>query len=136
MTDTNTTKPKRGRKPKALTNPPPEIVLVNEEISTNPPPVEKITILVSEPDTTEDADAADADAEADTEAGADANNKPLPKKRGRKPKGGKIVQPVVPVVAVEAAKENIILHLKCSLKDLNIKQNEEIESYNFSSEKS
>ena len=67
MTDTNSTKPKRGRKPKALTNPPPEIVLVNEEISTNPPPAEKITILVSEqPETTEDADAADADANADT----------------------------------------------------------------------
>jgi hypothetical protein len=110
MTDTNTTKPKRGRKPKALTNPPPEIVLVNEEISTTPPPVEKITILVSEQ--LEDADTFDtkADADADTEAGADT--KPLPKKRGRKPKGGKIVQPVVPVVAIEAAKENIILHLK------------------------
>jgi hypothetical protein len=134
MTDTNSTKPKRGRKPKALTNPPPEIVLVNEEVSVNPPPVEKITILVSEPNTAEDADDAEADAGADVGADVGADNKPLPKKRGRKPKGGKIVQPVVPVVAVEAAKENIILHLKCSLKDLNIKQNEDIESYNFSSE--
>jgi len=32
MTDTNSTKPKRGRKPKALTNAPPEIVLANEEV--------------------------------------------------------------------------------------------------------
>jgi len=129
MSDITPIKPKRGRKPKALTNPPPEIVLVNEEVSTNPLPVEKITILVLE-------DAVDVDADADTEADADAaaDTKPLPKKRGRKPKGGKIVQPIAPVVAAEEVKENIILHLKCSLKDLNIQQNEEIESYNFSSE--
>jgi len=80
MTDTNSTKPKRGRKPKALTNPPPEIVLVNEEIIATPPPAEKITILVSEPDTAEDADTLDAD--VDAESGAGADNKPLPKKRG------------------------------------------------------
>ena len=131
MTDITPIKQKRGRKPKALSNPAPEIVLVNEEVSANPPPAEKITILVSDPPAvTEDADEDEADANADAVADA----KPLPKKRGRKPKGGKIVQPVVPVVAIEAAKENIILHLKCSLKDLNIQQNEEIESYNFSSE--
>ena len=132
MADTNNTKPKRGRKPKALSNQQPEIALVNEEVPVNPQPatttIEKITILVSEDVEQE------ADAEADTAADAGADNKPLPKKRGRKPKGGKIVQPVAPIVAVEAEKENIILHLKCSLKDLNIQQNEEIESYNFSSE--
>ena len=71
MTDTNSTKPKRGRKPKALSNPPPEILLVNEEVSTNPPPVEKITILVSEQaETTEDAD----EAEADTTTEVDSNH--------------------------------------------------------------
>ena len=136
MTDTNSTtpiKPKRGRKPKALSNPPPEIVLVNEEVSANPPPPEKLTILVL--NTTEDVEhETEVDVEADASVDAASDNKPLPKKRGRKPKGGKIVQPVVPIVAVEAAKENVILHLKCSLKDLNIQQNEEIESYNFSSE--
>jgi hypothetical protein len=124
MSDITPIKQKRGRKPKALSTPAPEIVVVNEEVPINPPPAEKITILVSEPDTTEDTepDATESDA------------KPLPKKRGRKPKGGKIVQPVAPIVTIEAEKENIILHLKCSLKDLNIQQNEEIESYNFSSE--
>jgi hypothetical protein len=129
MSDITPIKQKRGRKPKALSNPTPEIVLVNEEVTANPPPAEKITIIVSE-----DADADEGEAETSHDAIAGADTKPLPKKRGRKPKGGKIVQPVVPIIAVEAEKENIILHLKCSLKDLNIQQNEEIESYNFSSE--
>jgi hypothetical protein len=44
--------------------------------------------------------------------------KPGIKKRGRKPKGGKIVQQLVPVAAQKESKPNIILHLKCSLKDL------------------
>lgn len=41
-----------------------------------------------------------------------------PKKRGRKPKGGKIVKQTVSVDAKEEEKTNIILHLKCSLDDL------------------
>ena len=39
------------------------------------------------------------------------------KKRGRKPKGGKIIQQTIPT-PVHEYKTNIILHLKCSLKDL------------------
>ena len=46
-----------------------------------------------------------------------------PKKRGRKPKGGKLVvkdaEPAPPISQIN----NIILHLKCSLSDLNM-QNE------------
>ena len=41
-----------------------------------------------------------------------------PKKRGRKPKGGKIVKQSVSVDPKEEEKTNIILHLKCSLDDL------------------
>lgn len=44
--------------------------------------------------------------------------KPGAKKRGRKPKGGKIIQQTLPVVEQKENKPNIILHLKCSLKDL------------------
>jgi hypothetical protein len=44
--------------------------------------------------------------------------KPGIKKRGRKPKGGKIVQQLVPIATQKESKPNIILHLKCSLKDL------------------
>ena len=55
------------------------------------------------------------------------------KKRGRKPKGGKIVQQLVPLNNQEETKPNIILHLKCSMKDLDHNQfsNDAIESYNF-----
>ena len=41
------------------------------------------------------------------------------KKRGRKPKGGKIIKNIKPTNELEETKPNIILHLKCSLKDLN-----------------
>ena len=46
-------------------------------------------------------------------------NKPPAKKRGRKPKGGKIIQQIVPLLNVKETKPNIILHLKCSIKDLH-----------------
>jgi hypothetical protein len=41
-----------------------------------------------------------------------------PKKRGRKPKGGKIIQQIAPVNSNTDNKQNIILHLKCHLKDI------------------
>lgn len=40
------------------------------------------------------------------------------KKRGRKPKGGKIVQQMSHINDFKEAKPNVILHLKCSIKDL------------------
>ena len=60
--------------------------------------------------------------------------KPGAKKRGRKPKGGKIIQQVVSLNNNKEAKPNIILHLKCSLKDLysNTMLGDNIESFNFS----
>jgi len=55
------------------------------------------------------------------------------KKRGRKPKGGKIIQNVVPMNINKESKPNVILHLKCFLKDLqtNTLLNN-IESFQFS----
>jgi hypothetical protein len=41
------------------------------------------------------------------------------KKKGRKPKGGKLIVKPVETVVQEAPLDNIILHLKCSSKDLN-----------------
>jgi len=60
---------------------------------------------------------------------------PIAKKRGRKPKGGKIIEQVVPLNLVKETKPNIILHLKCSLKDLQADtlNSSAIESYNFDS---
>ena len=61
-----------------------------------------------------------------------SNNDPLkaqPKKRGRKPKGGKIVEPEPPSTELNEPKMNVILHLKCSLKDLNLSQASYLEPY-------
>ena len=60
-------------------------------------------------------------------------DKPIAKKRGRKPKGGKIIQQIVPLNNNKEPKPNVILHLKCSLKDLqsNLIQGSEIQSFNF-----
>lgn len=77
----------------------------------------------------------------DAGAGADPNPdpdpeieplKPITKKRGRKPKGGKIVQQLTSANATQEPKTNVILHLKCSLKDLqNSLINTNIQSYDF-----
>ena len=57
------------------------------------------------------------------------------KKRGRKPKGGKIVQLPVAVVSVKEEKANVILHLKCFIKDLYQNLNSQnVESFNSYSE--
>ena len=60
-------------------------------------------------------------------------NKPATKKRGRKPKGGKIIQQPLPINNNKIDKPNIILHLKCNLKDLHNNNviSSEIQSYNF-----
>ena len=58
--------------------------------------------------------------------------KAVTKKRGRKPKGGKIIQQVIQTTNNTDIKPNIILHLKCSLKDLQMNTtNPEIQFYNF-----
>lgn len=68
--------------------------------------------------------------------------KPGGKKRGRKPKGGKIIQQNLPIVEQKETKPNIILHLKCSVKDLQLTgdynsnfTSANIESFTFSGQK-
>ena len=63
--------------------------------------------------------------------------KPGAKKRGRKPKGGKIIQQTIHLNNNKDSKPNIILHLKCSLKDLQINTllSSNVESFNFSESK-
>ena len=41
------------------------------------------------------------------------------KKKGRKPKGGKLIVKPAETVVQDVPLDNIILHLKCSSKDLN-----------------
>jgi hypothetical protein len=47
------------------------------------------------------------------------DTKPPPKKRGRKPKGGKIIQQNNINITNMNTEPNVILHLKCSLKDIS-----------------
>lgn len=60
----------------------------------------------------------------------------IPKKRGRKPKGGKIV----PVISKNndnlVSKPNIILHLKCNYNDINKVFENNYECFNFNDQKS
>lgn len=59
-----------------------------------------------------------------------------PKKRGRKPKGGKIIDKVTPLNNKNKVKPSVILHLKCSVKDLHSEiASNDIESYQFSMNK-
>jgi hypothetical protein len=55
------------------------------------------------------------------------------KKRGRKPKGGKIIQQMVQLNNDKEVKPNVILHLKCCLKDLqtNTLMTNDFDSFNF-----
>jgi len=76
----------------------------------------------------------DDNVEDDTVNLEDVDNKKIVKKRGRKPKGGKIIQQVVLNETQKIERPNIILHLKCSLKDLKQDVSCAVESYNFNSE--
>ena len=60
--------------------------------------------------------------------------KPIAKKRGRKPKGGKIIQQMAPAIDTKEEKPNVILHLRCSMKDLQYNQNMDMDSFQFSSD--
>jgi hypothetical protein len=68
------------------------------------------------------------------------DDKPLPKKRGRKPKGGKIIPQTNTSIMTMNPEPNIILHLKCSIKDISTSfqetfqydpKVESIQSFNF-----
>jgi hypothetical protein len=73
----------------------------------------------------------DSEKECDEIVTPDANKQPM-KKRGRKPKGGKIIQQVTPTEILVNDKPNVILHLKCSMKDLqNSTNSNNVESYTF-----
>lgn len=72
------------------------------------------------------------DEEGETNENNTTDQKPAIKKRGRKPKGGKIIQQVVPLNQQKIDRPNVILHLKCSMKDLQLANSScLIESFNF-----
>lgn len=64
------------------------------------------------------------------------NTTPTPKKRGRKPKGGKIIEENVNKQEENIITPNIILHLKCNNDDIhNYNNNDSIESFNIATNK-
>jgi len=138
---TTTVVKKRGRKSKKELE---EIALQKSAVLST----ENINVLIEELNTESEAnvntisDLVNSEDENDTENNVDLNSsqsqkcdedKPVAKKRGRKPKGGKIIQQIVPINNNKEPKPNVILHLKCSLKDLqsNLIQGSEIQSFNF-----
>ena len=133
------TKPKRGRKSKQelltalnATTPIKNIVeLVVNEKQEQDFKQEKQD-LNEEQDLNEHDDNDDVDVDADVDKKEGDDVKPT-KKRGRKPKGGKIIQNFVANETQKIDKPNIILHLKCSLKDLQQPSSCLVESYNFNS---
>jgi hypothetical protein len=129
---------KRGRKSKK------EL----EELSLKKASADNINILIEEsnnnyePDFVTINDILTSDNETENDNNLELNlqpfqkcceDKPVAKKRGRKPKGGKIIQQIIPLNNNKEPKSNVILHLKCSLKDLQTTfiPGSEIQSFNF-----
>ena len=59
----------------------------------------------------------------------------IPKKRGRKPKGGKIIDIIPKKDYNPHFEQNVILHLKCKLEDIDKMETETIENYKFNDNK-
>jgi hypothetical protein len=134
---TNIIVKKRGRKSKKAIEESEKDSIKNEIISTN----ENILIKIEETQTNnqldnstscideiigsenENANINETNNESDNIKISTFDNKLVCKKRGRKPKGGKIIQQTIPLTNVREPKPNVILHLKCSLKDLNLSSN-------------
>jgi hypothetical protein len=115
-----TNKPKRGRKSKK------DLLLINAVI--NPA---NIPLQISELNDETNECILNSDENQEIQ-----QVKPVAKKRGRKPKGGKIIQQISNAVNVKETKSNVILHLKCYIKDLNnniISNN--VNGYDFMSNK-
>ena len=113
---------KRGRKPKNM----------NNNLTINTEKKEEILIIENKVDLKLD--------EKEELSLSDCINEvkaPIIKKRGRKPKGGKIIQQTnLSNENDNNIKPSVILHLKCCLKDLETNVlNSNVEPFNFSSNK-
>jgi len=117
-------KPKRGRKSKK------DLLLINAAINpTN-------NVLQIEDLTHENNIVILSDTNENQENQEIQQVKSVSKKRGRKPKGGKIIEQLSSTFNVKETKSNVILHLKCHIKDLNnniISNN--VNGYDFMSNK-
>jgi hypothetical protein len=88
-------------------------------------------VIISNPNLEEEPHIEEED-DQDENLEQDTIHKQVSKKRGRKPKGGKIIQQVIPTDSQISDKPNVILHLKCSMKDLqNSMNSNSVDSYTF-----
>ena len=109
-------------------------VVMEESACDNCVVTDENTVLSSVVDNTEEDDANDTNIFLSTDNSILTEDaKPVAKKRGRKPKGGKIIQQVVPTNNNLEPKPNVILHLKCSIKDLqsNSVNGQDIQSFDI-----
>ena len=100
-----------------------------EAVTTaNGPEDEYNELLITEP-----ASNLTSDEHSDENIKLASEQKPAIKKRGRKPKGGKIIHQVSPNEPLAEDRPNVILHLKCSVKDLMVTSHNNflLDSYNF-----
>ena len=79
----------------------------------------KKAVISSPPDDSQSSKVIENENLKDTDSSTTSDKPPIVKKRGRRPKGGKIIttekQLNTPVITMQ---ENIILHLRCSLEDI------------------
>ena len=130
-------KQKRGRKPKnPIIN---DNILISIEETNDKPIINDIICDSIQNNETDENNENDNTLNTQTFLFTDSNSlesqKPVGKKRGRKPKGGKIIQQITPLNVNKETKPSIILHLKCSMKDLKNSTflDSNIESFHFGS---
>ena len=139
MADKDIVKAKRGRKSKKELMASLGVVVDNPTLVSpqlKPEHAEEEPIVIQTIQTNQNISLTVEDIEADSTEGIDTETvepKQALKKRGRKPKGGKIIQQVIALESQKSDKPNVILHLKCSMKDLQIvtKTGSAIEPYTF-----
>jgi hypothetical protein len=139
MNETHVVAKKRGRKSKKSLEATPEEPIPEEPIPEEPESsVQNINVTIEDSNKEEtQSDHIHDLLENESEIANNEiieENKVFPKKRGRKPKGGKIIQQVISNDNDKEVKSNIILHLKCSLKDLYGSPSllgDDIQSYHF-----
>jgi hypothetical protein len=140
VNDTTVVKQKRGRKTKKQMEEMKQNIscTINDTTSVNDTSMNDTNMNIIDMninDTINEIITNDNESENETNAVINEDVKGVIKKRGRKPKGGKIIQQIIPTNMNKETKSNVILHLKCSLKDLvnNSTINSNIESFDFSS---
>ena len=74
--------------------------------------------------------------DAKVEPSSNADNIKIPKKRGRKPKGGTIITAIENKSSTIEQVQNIILHLKCNINELQTNTPQEITAFQFKNNKS